>query len=242
MAYLSVIAGHPTGSLFQENELRDQTSLDWAANQNAGCSRRLDTNTGSGSQLPHYTRQKQACRYPRITLLKRTKKSPSKARLIMRTNTADAPGPADLSDRRDVTATSVNIWVAVITAGGVLGAALIAASYGNEKLDSALASVKALSALVQEQGIQLSNAKADTALLQRGSIGLAAVDGQKLCRVLVADKWSDGMIVPKDWSKDMCNDYRLKTKGAKIQLGCIKTDEITLGGEDGTKPSPNCGW
>lgn len=160
----------------------------------------------------------------------------------MRTNTADAPGPADLSDRRNVTATSVNIWVAVITAGGVLGAALIAASYGNEKLDSALASVKALSALVQEQGIQLSNAKADTALLQRGSIGLAAVDGQKLCRVLVADKWSDGMIVPKDWSKDMCNDYRLKTKGTKIQLGCIKTDEITLGGEDGTKPSPNCGW
>jgi hypothetical protein len=66
--------------------------------------------------------------------------------------------------------------------------------------------------------------------------------GQKLCRVLQKNTWRDGVIVPQDWSVSTCVDYQKKTGGTAYQLGCIYTDDTTLGKEDGSFPSPNCGW
>jgi len=66
--------------------------------------------------------------------------------------------------------------------------------------------------------------------------------GQKLCRVLQGKTWRDGLIVPQNWSISLCVDYMKKTGGNGYQLGCIYTDGTNLGKEDGSLPSPNCGW
>lgn len=66
--------------------------------------------------------------------------------------------------------------------------------------------------------------------------------GQKLCRVMQNKQWKDGLIVPKSWPISLCRDYMLKSGGSKYQLGCVYQDGLTLGTEDGTIPSPNCGW
>jgi hypothetical protein len=70
-------------------------------------------------------------------------------------------------------------------------------------------------------------------------------EGQKLC-ISIADTGGrnskDGVIVPKSWTINLCRDYMLKTKGAKFQLGCVYSHGLTLGEENGSTPSPNCGW
>jgi hypothetical protein len=66
--------------------------------------------------------------------------------------------------------------------------------------------------------------------------------GQKLCRVLQAETWRDGIIVPKNWTIFLCMDYMTKTDAHDYQLGCIYEDGITLGTAGGGIPYPNCGW
>ena len=93
-------------------------------------------------------------------------------------------------------------------------------------------------AQIQENTKQL---QANTDRLVENSIA-PLEKGQKLCRVLQGKTWHDGVIVPQSWDINQCKDYMLKTKGSGYQLGCVYTDNTTLGGEDGSTPSPNCGW
>lgn len=123
--------------------------------------------------------------------------------------------------------------------------ALLSNMQKNEKVDNRIDAVQA----------QAEDAKssADTAkdsakrvqddVKQLGAASLGSLaDGQKLCRVLQAKTWRDGLIVPQNWSISLCTDYMKKTGGTGYQLGCIHEDGTTLGGMDGTIPSPNCGW
>jgi hypothetical protein len=88
---------------------------------------------------------------------------------------------------------------------------------------------------------QVEFANQNAAVAAAGSVG-SLESGQKLCRVLQGRAWRDGLIVPKNWTVSLCVDYMKKTGGNGYQLGCIYSDGTNLGKEDGSFPSPNCGW
>jgi hypothetical protein len=67
-------------------------------------------------------------------------------------------------------------------------------------------------------------------------------EGQKLCRVLQGKSWRDGMIVPKNWTIRLCEDYMRKTEGTDYQLGCATKDNVYLASPPRAIPTPNCGW
>jgi hypothetical protein len=94
---------------------------------------------------------------------------------------------------------------------------------------------------IQRANEQVQNATIQINQLEKGSLG-SLEKGQKLCRVLQGKTWRDGLIVPQNWSQNLCIDYMKKTGGNGYQLGCIYSDGTNLGKEDGSFPSPNCGW
>lgn len=94
---------------------------------------------------------------------------------------------------------------------------------------------------VAETHEKLKNATTQITQLESGSVG-SLEKGQKLCRVLQGKTWRDGLIVPQNWSQSLCIDYMKKSGGNGYQLGCIYSDGTNLGKEDGSFPSPNCGW
>ena len=100
----------------------------------------------------------------------------------------------------------------------------------------------------RQNGVQLQEQTNQVQSLQEGTTKLAANSlgslekGQKLCRVLQGKTWRDGLIVPQNWTISLCVDYMKKTGGNGYQLGCIYQDGTNLGGENGSIPSPNCGW
>ena len=87
----------------------------------------------------------------------------------------------------------------------------------------------------------VQDARQQIAQVQATSAG-PIEQGQKLCRVLHTKLWRDGLIVPKNWPISLCRDYMLKSGGTKFQLGCVYPDGLNLGTEEGTIPTPNCGW
>jgi hypothetical protein len=132
------------------------------------------------------------------------------------------------------------IVLALIAAAASVSTAFITAYYTAH--NAAAATVESATANqnhIIEQNQQHTNAQIDRLA---GTTAGPLSDGQKLCRVLQGHTWRDGVIVPKDWSVSLCQDYQKKTGGTGYQLGCIYSDGTTLGGENGTFPSPNCGW
>jgi hypothetical protein len=129
------------------------------------------------------------------------------------------------------------IWVALITAA----AGLISASWGITVGNRAAADVDRINQQVQGNQDEVRQLQSTSAAALAGSAG-PLEKGQKLCRVLQGKMWRDGLIVPQSWSVSLCVDYMKKTGGTAYQLGCIYTDGTNLGKEDGSFPSPNCGW
>ena len=106
-------------------------------------------------------------------------------------------------------------------------------------IHTTVADANAGQARIIEQNRQQANDQINR--LSRATAGPLS-EGQKLCRVLQGHTWRDGVIVPMDWTVSVCQDYQKKSGGSAYQLGCIYSDGTTLGGENGTFPSPNCGW
>jgi hypothetical protein len=84
--------------------------------------------------------------------------------------------------------------------------------------------------------------------LKEESAGSLA-DGQKLCRAVWPDHFSDGLVVPKNWSADNCAVYASKVGGTQYFLGCIRSNSVEMGTGASTqpiaaagKPTSNCGW
>ena len=113
------------------------------------------------------------------------------------------------------------LWISLIAAISSVVTAYVTASYTSRQAS-------------QEQEKTINRVAASTA----GPLE----NGQKLCRVLQGKTWRDGLIVPQNWNLNLCVDYMKKTGGTAYQLGCIYTDGTNLGKEDGSFPSPNCGW
>jgi hypothetical protein len=75
-------------------------------------------------------------------------------------------------------------------------------------------------------------------------------EGQKLCRAVWPDHFTDGLIVPKNWSPDNCAVYASKVGGTEYWLGCIRPNSVEFGTPAPTqpsigsagKPADNCGW
>ncbi len=101
--------------------------------------------------------------------------------------------------------------------------------------------ISQIEAQVRARDSQVQELQQGTNKLQASSLG-SLEKGQKLCRVLQGKTWRDGLIVPQNWSVNLCIDYMKKTGGNGYQLGCIYADGTNLGREDGSFPSPNCGW
>jgi hypothetical protein len=129
------------------------------------------------------------------------------------------------------------IWVALITAA----AGLIAGFWGISAANRTASDVNQVNRQVQSNQEQVRQLSATSAAALAGSAG-PLERGQKLCRVLQGRMWRDGLIVPQNWTVSLCVDYMKKTGGTAYQLGCIYTDGTNLGKEDGSFPSPNCGW
>ena len=82
------------------------------------------------------------------------------------------------------------------------------------------------------------------------SIGSLA-DGQKLCRATIKDQFTDGLIVPKNWTATNCGLYASKVGALQYYLGCVRGNaEVDFGTpaqvrpviEKATPPEKNCGW
>ena len=126
----------------------------------------------------------------------------------------------------------IKVWVAVIGAIGTIAASYVAADH---KVQQAAGQ--------QEQQIRQAQ-EGTTARLNNviASTPGPLETGQKLCRVLRGTSWRDGLIVPQNWTVSLCVDYMKKSGGTGYQLGCIYPDGTNLAKEDGSFPSPNCGW
>jgi hypothetical protein len=130
------------------------------------------------------------------------------------------------------------IWVALITTVGAIAVAFVTASVtagtaASKATDAQGAAHEALQAAQSAQAQSSQAASSSVGPLQ---------SGQKLCRVLHGNTWRDGLIVPQDWTVSICVDYMKKSGGTGYQLGCIYSDGTNLAKEDGSLPSPNCGW
>jgi hypothetical protein len=75
-------------------------------------------------------------------------------------------------------------------------------------------------------------------------------EGQKLCRAVWPDHFSDGLIVPKNWTADNCAVYASKIGATQYWLGCVWTSQVDFGNSaplqpqigSAGKPEKNCGW
>ena len=86
--------------------------------------------------------------------------------------------------------------------------------------------------------------------VKRESVGTLA-EGQKLCRAVVPNVFSDGLIVPRTWSADNCAVYASKVGALQYFLGCVHSNaQVDFGPpaavrpaiEQATAPKNNCGW
>jgi hypothetical protein len=85
--------------------------------------------------------------------------------------------------------------------------------------------------------------------IEKNSVGSLA-EGQKICRAIVPDRFSDGLIVPRNWSADNCAVYASKIGATHYFLGCIRANaQVDFGDREATPPiaaapipKNNCGW
>lgn len=86
--------------------------------------------------------------------------------------------------------------------------------------------------------------------IKEESLG-SLVEGQKLCRAVIPNQFSDGIIVPKNWTRDNCGVYASKVGATQYFLGCIRNNaqldfgppaEARPGIGPATPPQNNCGW
>jgi hypothetical protein len=145
---------------------------------------------------------------------------------------SDAPDESDAGHQKN---SNVNIPTAVVLAV-ITAAVSIVGSYFAYRVQ-----IRQLETQVSEREGKIEEIQANTNKLAENSIG-PLEQGQKLCRVLQGKTWRDGVIVPQSWNINQCKDYMLKSGGNGYQLGCVYTDNTTLGGENGSTPSPNCRW
>ena len=86
--------------------------------------------------------------------------------------------------------------------------------------------------------------------IKQDSVGSLA-EGQKICRAAIANQFTDGIIVPKNWSADNCGTYASKVGATQYYLGCVRTNaQIDFGLPamaipqiaPANLPPNNCGW
>lgn len=138
--------------------------------------------------------------------------------------------------------------LAAVAAAGAIISAAVSAWWGplqikkyEEELEQTRQLTVGVASQVTSANTAIQHSSQQISELQGSSAGTLD-QGQKLCRVMQNKQWKDGLIVPKSWNINLCMDYMRKTGGTKYQLGCVYTDGLTLGNEDGTIPSPNCSW
>jgi hypothetical protein len=85
---------------------------------------------------------------------------------------------------------------------------------------------------------------------QANSPGTLA-EGQKICRAVIPNQFTDGIIVSKNWTIDNCATYASKVGATQYYLGCVWaggdvefTRPYTAAPqiEQGQRPARNCGW
>ena len=138
--------------------------------------------------------------------------------------------------------------VSIVGAWAVVVAALFTGWFGPRwvedykvKLEETRKATAAATVVAADAAKSAQQSSAQVAQLQGATAGTLS-QGQKLCRVMQNKQWKDGLIVPQAWGINLCVDYMKKSGGTRYQLGCVYTDGLLLGSEDGTIPSPNCGW
>ena len=86
--------------------------------------------------------------------------------------------------------------------------------------------------------------------VKENSVGSLA-EGQKLCRAVVPNGFSDGLIVPKNWTAENCGVYANKIGATQYFLGCVRAGgQVDFGPSaaalpniaPATVPTANCGW
>lgn len=101
--------------------------------------------------------------------------------------------------------------------------------------------VVALIGVAGSLGVAWITASRTVSDVKAGSIGSQS-SGQKLCRVVVPDMYTDSLIVPQAWKPDACRLFSLDMKARYFQLGCVYDTKIAWGDLQGRPPSENCGW
>lgn len=65
----------------------------------------------------------------------------------------------------------------------------------------------------------------------------------KVCSVYVESGWRDSIREGDGATAENCAAFAKAAKAQHYQIGCMAPDgAINLGGPDGGKPSPDCGW
>lgn len=72
-------------------------------------------------------------------------------------------------------------------------------------------------------------------------------DGQKICRAVAPNLWTDSVVVPKTWTATTCSSFSASEIGSSYYLGCAFPNSVSFGsatknGEAPNLPPSNCGW
>jgi hypothetical protein len=69
----------------------------------------------------------------------------------------------------------------------------------------------------------------------------------KVCSVFVPDRWRDTFVVAQSWPSRACQDYAIKVKATRWQLGCMTDMGLKLASGSQSvldagpvPPDPNC--
>jgi archaellum component FlaF (FlaF/FlaG flagellin family) len=141
---------------------------------------------------------------------------------------------------------STKPWISVLALLNTLAIAYLAYVQGpvevkKVELIAVQSQVQQANADISELNKAIKDASEQFRKFRVGSTGTTD-EGQKVCMVLKGNKWRDGMIVPMDWTINLCQDYQRKTGGDAFQLGCIYPSGIVIAHENGTTPDRDCGW
>lgn len=72
-------------------------------------------------------------------------------------------------------------------------------------------------------------------------------DGQKICRAVAPNLWTDSVVVPRTWTAETCKEFSSSERGTSYYLGCAFPKSVSFGAQSEllsapNLPASNCGW